>query len=85
MILINFYDLEQKLIALFIYLIVGIVALFYNENSKAIIESGRNNSIVKNNALTMMYETEYQSGEYQVTSDSLWLDSDSYTSSHDGR
>ena len=62
-----------------IVLIVGIAILFYADNDKVIIESGKNNSIVRSNALTMMYETGYQTGEYQVASDNAWPRTDTYT------
>ena len=58
-----------------IALIVSIIALFYSDNDKVIIESGKNNTIVRSNAITMMYETGYQTGEYQVTSDNAWPES----------
>ena len=52
---------------------IGIfIILFYDNNSNIIIESGKDNTIVKSNALTMMYETGYQTGEYQVSSDNKW-------------
>ena len=62
-----------------IVLIVGIAILFYADNDKVIIESGKNNSIARSNALTMMYETGYQTGEYQVASDNAWPRTDIYT------
>ena len=59
---------------------IGIfIILFYDNNSNIIIESGKDNTIVKSNALTMMYETGYQTGEYQVTSDNAWPRTDAYT------
>lgn len=59
---------------------IGIfIILFYDNNSNIIIESGKDNTIVKSNALTMMYETGYQTGEYQVTSDNAWPRTDVYT------
>ncbi len=56
-------------------LIVGIVTLFYSDDDKVILESGKNNTIVRSNAITMMYETGYKTGEYQVTSDNVWPES----------
>lgn len=44
-----------------------------------VIESGKSNSVVRSNALTMMYETGYKTGEYQVTSDNVWPGTDAYT------
>lgn len=44
-----------------------------DDNEKLIISSEENNkNILNTNALTMMYETGYQSGEYQVSSDTSW-------------
>ena len=53
-------------------LIVSMVTLFYGDSDKAIFESGKNNTVVRSNALTMMYETEAGSGEYAVSSDTVW-------------
>lgn len=57
-----------------IIVISSIVLMFscFN-NDKVIIESTRGSNLKVNyNALTMMYETEADSGEYKVSSDSLW-------------
>ena len=53
-------------------LIVSMVTLFYGDSDKAIFESCKNNTVVRSNALTMMYETEAGSGEYAVSSDTVW-------------
>ena len=54
-------------------LTIVIVSSIYNfNNSKEIISNSTNKKIVNSNALTMMYETEENSGEYQVSSDSSW-------------
>ena len=47
---------------------------------KVVISSNKesNRSVVNTNALTMMYETEAGSGEYQVSSDTSWP-TDGYT------
>ena len=61
-----------------VLLTVGIgTFVFYNvSNDNEIIEStNRDNLKVNSNALTMMYETEYESGEYQVSSDTMWPES----------
>ena len=48
----------------------------YLNNDGVVIASGKSDksdkSVISTNALTMMYETEYQSGEYQVSSDTTW-------------
>ena len=66
------------------YLIISISILlvlstclyvFTSDNTeKVVISSNKesNRSVVNTNALTMMYETGYQSGEYQVASDTAW-------------
>lgn len=59
-------------------LIIFIITLFYNDNDKVILGSGKSSSVVRSNTLTMMYETVYQTGEYQVTSDTLWPSTDEY-------
>ena len=49
--------------------------IFINDSStqKIVISNDDSNKrIVNNNALTMMYETEAGSGEYQVSSDTMW-------------
>ena len=72
------------------YLIISISVLlvlstclyvFISDNTeKVVISSNKesNRSVVNTNALTMMYETEADSGEYQVSSDTSWS-TDGYT------
>ena len=57
--------------------VIGIYFYYYSDSQKYVLESesGSNQKIVSSNSLTMMYETEYQSGEYQVSSDSVWPES----------
>ena len=58
-----------------VLLTIGIgTFVFYNvSNDNEIIEStNRDNLKVNSNALTMMYEIEADSGEYQVSSDTMW-------------
>lgn len=53
--------------------IIGLTLLYDKETNKTILENTDINSqIINNNALTMMYETEAGSGEYQVSSDTSW-------------
>ena len=53
--------------------IIGLTLLYDKETNKTILENTDINSqIINNNALTMMYETEADSGEYQVSSDTSW-------------
>lgn len=53
----------------FIYLVV----INLSNNKRDILENSTNNQIIKSDALTMMYETDVGSGEYQVSTDSEWL------------
>ena len=47
--------------------------IFYDiDNNKVVIENGNSKQIINTNALTMMYEIEIGSGEYQVSSDTTW-------------
>lgn len=59
----------------FIIIIFSIITIIcLQSNDKVIFKSGNinDNRVVNSNALTMMYETDYNSGEYQVSSDSMW-------------
>ena len=69
------------------YLIISISVLlvlttclyvFMSDNTNRVVISSEegNKSIVNTNALTMMYETEAGSGEYQVSSDTTWPQDD---------
>lgn len=49
-----------------------IVAIFVDKDDKVVFESGKSNTIVRSNALTVMYETEADSGEYQVSTENIW-------------
>ena len=62
------------LTSLITFVLIAIVTLFYSDNDKVIYESESisDNRIVSFNALTMMYETDYQSGEYQVSTETTW-------------
>ena len=50
-------------------LILLINCNYYEEK---IIADTKTKNILNTNSLTMMYETDYQSGEYQVSSDTSW-------------
>ena len=63
------------LIVIIVILLMSITILLISNNTKKVIISGEDVSkenITSFNALTMMYETGYQSGEYQVSSDIAW-------------
>ena len=57
-----------------ILVVIAIVAilLINNSTSKVIISNEESKHLINTNALTMMYETEAGSGEYQVSSDTTW-------------
>ena len=64
---------KKRLVASFIgvIILVLVVILQYQPSNNAILKS-ENNMVVSENTLTMMYETEADSGEYQVSSDTTW-------------
>ena len=55
--------------------ISGCLFVMFNSSNKSyyVITNNNEEKIMNTNALTMMYETEAGSGEYQVTSDTTWL------------
>ena len=61
-------------------LITCCLILLINSNyyEGKIITDSKTQNILNTNSLTMMYETDYQSGEYQVSSDTVWPQ-DGYT------
>ncbi len=66
-------------VILFTVLVLTCCYLFIiPSNGNVIIESGKSNQFVSTNSLTMMYETEAGSGEYQVSNDTTWPQ-DGYT------
>ena len=52
--------------------IIGVYAYYYSDKQKYVLLDEISNQVINTNSLTLMYETEYQSGEYQVSSDSVW-------------
>ena len=67
----------KKILIILTVLVLGLIAIFYNnyDNNKVVLTNNSNQKIINSNTLTMMYETEYQSGEYQVSSDTSWPES----------
>ena len=53
-------------------IIIGLCFYYRLDSDKYVLESKSSNQKVSTNALTMMYETEENSGEYQVSSDTTW-------------
>ena len=56
------------IVCFFLYLVV----INLSNNERDILENSTNDQIIKSNALTMMYETEVGSGEYQISNDNSW-------------
>ena len=59
------------IIIFFIILLTSYYFIILNNDNK-IIENIKSNQFISTNALTMMYETEEDSGEYRVSSDNAW-------------
>lgn len=64
----------KKILIILSVLVLSIIAIFYNNynNDKIVLTNNSNQKIINSNSLTMMYETDYDSGEYQVSSDTTW-------------
>lgn len=60
------------IIIFFIILLLTSYYFFILSNDNKIIENIKSNQFISTNALTMMYETEEDSGEYQVSNDTTW-------------
>ena len=57
----------------FITTIISVVFLYASSNdNRQVLVNKKNESNINTNALTMMYETASDSGEYQVSSDTSW-------------
>ena len=67
----------KKILIILTVLVLGLIAIFYNnyDNNKVVLTNNSNQKIINSNTLTMMYETDYDSGEYQVSSDTSWPES----------
>ena len=52
--------------------VIGVYFYYYSDNEKYVLENGKSKQIINSNSLTMMYKTEYQSGEYQISTDTTW-------------
>ena len=61
-------------ISIVLLTVAMITTMFINSNDRKIISNEYSNKrFVNTNSLTMMYETDVGSGEYQVSTDSEWL------------
>ncbi len=61
------------IISLILCFLISFIVINFDNNEKTILENSINDQIIKTNALTMMYETDVGSGEYQVSTDNIWL------------
>ena len=70
--------MKKYVLLISIVIIIGSILLIYvDNNDKLVLKNDSNKQIVNSNALTMMYETEAGSGEYQVVNNDDWI-SDGY-------
>ena len=60
------------IIALLIVCLIGIIFMRNNKKENDIIKSKKEQIIISSNAISMMYETEVGSGEYQASTDTSW-------------
>ena len=56
----------------FLIIILFVLMLNFSEDNRVIYSDKKSNQVMNTNALTMMYETEAGSGEYQVSSENMW-------------
>ena len=60
-------------ISIVLLTVAMITTMFINSNDRKIISNEYSNkSFVNTNSLTMMYETDINSGEYQISDDISW-------------
>ena len=64
----------KKLFIIFFIVFVGGIVLLCSDNEKSVLVSTKQSEIKISSALTMMYETDAGSGEYQVSNDSHFLE-----------
>ena len=67
--------MSKKIIVFSVLVLITVLSflvLNFRGDNKIIYTDKKSNQIINTNALTMMYETEADSGEYQVTSDTTW-------------
>lgn len=63
----------KKYVLLFSIVLVTIsILLLFGNDEKVIFTNNNSGQLINTNALTMMYETEAGSGEYQVSSSNVW-------------
>ena len=62
------YVLLISIVSIFAFILL----IYVDNNDKLVLKNDSNKQIVNSNAITMMYETDVGSGEYQVSSDNAW-------------
>ena len=60
--------MKKYVLLICMFFITGFILLFNRNEEKIIYTNSKSEQIIDSNALTMMYETDYNSGEYQVSS-----------------
>ena len=60
------------IIPLILCFLISFMVINFGDSERTIFENSINDYIIKTNALTMMYETEVGSGEYQISNDNSW-------------
>ena len=65
---------KKKIVIFSIVIVISflVTSLLHNDNKTVLINDKENNYLINSNAITMMYETEIGSGEYQVSNDTNW-------------
>ena len=67
--------MSKKIIVFSVLVLITVLSflvLNFRGDNKIIYTDKKSNQIINTNALTMMYETEADSGEYQVSNDTAW-------------
>ena len=67
--------MSKKIIVFSVLVLITVLSflvLNFRGDNKIIYTDKKSNQIINTNALTMMYETEAYSGEYQVSNDTAW-------------
>ena len=64
--------MKKYILLISIIFILSFILLFKDNEEKIIYTNSKSEQICNSNALTMMYETEVDSGEYQVSSNTSW-------------
>ena len=65
---------KKKIVIFSIVIVISflVTSLLHNDNKTVLINEKKEDYLINSNAITMMYETETSSGEYQTTTDTSW-------------